>query len=66
VRDVMIETLRKYEIEPFEDPESLVRRAHVVDEFLKEYLRVNPVDDRKYALVCHSMIISAMTSEGTD
>ena len=30
----MIATLRKYEIEPFEDPESLVRRAHVVDEFL--------------------------------
>ena len=42
---MMIETLRKYEVEPFEDPESLVRRAHVIDEFLKEYLRINQVND---------------------
>ena len=40
----MLETLRKYNNEPFEDPESLVRRAHVVDQFLKEYLRVNPAN----------------------
>ena len=62
----MIKTLRKYDAEPFEDPESLLQRAQVIDEFLKEYLRMNPVGDKKYALVSHSMIISAMTSEGTD
>lgn len=62
----MRETFKKYE-HAFEDPDSLLRRAAVIDEFLKEHLRCNPLQgDQKYGVVCHSMIIATMTSEGPD
>ena len=51
----------------FETPADLLRRKTVIDDFLKEYLRCNPLaEGKKNAIVCHSMIIATMTSEGED
>lgn len=51
----------------FEDCESLLRRGAVIKGFMKENLRMNPLEgDEKYAIVCHSMIIATLTAEGLD
>ena len=66
VIEVLKSTFAKYD-KAFEDVDSLLRRATVIDDFLKEHLRCNPLEgDQKYAVVCHSMIIATMTSEGAD
>jgi hypothetical protein len=65
VMEVMKATLPKYE--PFEDSESLWRRAGILREFMKENLRSNPLEgQQKYAIVCHSMIIACLTADGID
>ena len=59
-------TLPKYKPR-FEDCASLLRRGAVAKEFMREYLRVNPLkDDEKYAVSTHSMFIATMTAEGLD
>lgn len=64
--EVMIRTLPKYKPQ-FEMPADLLRRKVVIDEFLKEYLRCNPLaEGKKNAIVCHSLIIATMTSQGED
>jgi len=51
----------------FEDAESLLRRADVIREFMREYLRAHPMEgDEKIAITCHSMLIATMTAEGPD
>ena len=65
----MRDILGKYMAEDkiFEDPHDLIRRKGLIDEFLKEYLRTNPLGEgKKYGIVCHSMIIAALTSKGVD
>ena len=48
-------------------PADLLRRGVVIDDFLKEYLRCNPLNgQQKYGVVCHSMIIATLTSSGLD
>ena len=62
----MVSVLDKYK-EPFafEDPYDLRRRKALVDDFLKEYLRSNPLENgKKYGVVCHSMMIATLTSTG--
>ena len=62
-----MKTLQKYKPEKFEDNESLLRRAWIIKDFMKEYLRTNPLEgQQKYGIVCHSVIIGAMTAEGMD
>jgi hypothetical protein len=57
------ETLPKYP--QFEDNESMLRRCASVKEFMKENLRMNPLEgQQKYAMVCHSMFVASMTSDG--
>ena len=61
--EVLQETLPKYP--QFEDNESLLRRGAGVKEFMRENLRMNPLEgQQKYAIVCHSMLIAALTSDG--
>jgi len=64
--EVMKETLKLPEYQPrFEDPASLLRRRTIVEEFMKEYLRMNPLTGQeKYGIVCHSMLMATMTCEG--
>ena len=63
VIEVLKDTLPKYQ--QFEDNESTLRRCAGIQEFMKENLRMNPLEGhQKYAVVCHSMLIAAMTSDG--
>lgn len=51
----------------FEDAPDLLARKKVIDEFLKEHLRCNPLPEgKKIAVVCHSTLIAALTSKGLD
>lgn len=51
----------------FETEAEIFVRAQRCREFLKEYLRANPVNaDEKIAVVCHSKIIAGMTAKGVD
>ena len=65
VVEVMQKTFPKYK--QFEDAGDLLRRAAVIDEFLTEFLRANPLQgEQKHAIVCHSMIMATLTSAGAD
>ena len=69
VQEVLAQTLQKYELpkNPFESATDMLRRREVIDDFLKEYLRMNPqTAGKKHAIVCHAMVISTLTSEGED
>ena len=49
----------------FETLPQLYERAQSVKAFMKEYLNKNPVqNDEKFAMVCHSMTIAALTATG--
>ena len=62
----MMEELPKHHPR-FEDCESLLRRAAVLKDFMREYVRMNPLaGGQKNAIVCHSMLIATMTAEGLD
>ena len=62
-KEVMVEILPQFEPR-FEDADSLLRRAVVIREFMKEYLRVNPLPEgQRNAIVCHSQIIATMTAD---
>jgi len=62
----MVETLPKH-VPRFEDCESLLRRADVFKDFIREYLRVNPLQgDEKLCVVTHSQFIATLTAEGLD
>ena len=64
--DVMKEILPTYKPQ-FEDAASLLRRAAVANEFMKEYLKANPLKEgEKYAISTHSMFIATLTAEGLD
>jgi hypothetical protein len=54
IREVMVEVLPQYEPR-FEDCGSLLRRAIVLRDFLKEYLRMNPLPEgHRNCVVAHS------------
>ena len=51
----------------FEDSPDLLKRADVINKFMRRYLDSNPMQgDEKIAIVCHSFIMAAMTAEGLD
>jgi len=51
----------------FENFGNLLARANIIKRFMKENLKANPLEGQeKYALVCHSTIIAALTSEGLE
>lgn len=51
----------------FENFGNLFARANIIKRFMKENLKANPLEGQeKYALVCHSTIIAAITSEGLE
>lgn len=66
VTEVLQETLKKHP-SPWENWEALWQRGNGVKKFLKKNLTSNPVKgDEKIAIVCHSHLIAAITSDGPD
>lgn len=56
-----------YRVTMFENFGNLVARANNIKRFMKENLKANPLKGQeKYALVCHSTIIAALTSDGLE
>jgi hypothetical protein len=62
----MIKIIRTYTgINAFETTQELLNRGKVINKFLKTYIDQYPlIDDQKYGVVCHSMIIATLTATG--
>ena len=66
VTEVLQETMKNHP-SPWENWEALWQRGNVIKKFLKSNLVSNPVHgDEKIAIVCHSHLIAAITSDGPD
>ena len=66
VREVMTRIFPNHK-PSFETVADLLRRKIVIDDFFKEYERCNPLSvGKKYGVVCHSMLIATLTSDGED
>jgi len=66
VTQVLQDTMKQHP-SPWETWESLWQRSCVIKNFLKKYLRAYPLQgDEKTAIVCHSHLIAAITSNGPD
>ena len=51
----------------FESSESLLERAEVIRKWMRMIIKQNPLKkDQKFAVVCHSMIIAALTAKALD
>ena len=64
--DVMLQVLPTHE-PSFEAAPHMLQRAEAIKGFLRKQLELDPVEgDQKYGVVCHSMIMAALTAEGLD
>jgi hypothetical protein len=51
----------------FENAQALLDRAEAIKQWMKQVVAANPVStDEKFAVICHSKIIAALTAEGLD
>ena len=53
----------------FEKHEDLYKRGKVIKNFLREYLKANPLDTEKkekYCIISHSRIIATLTALGVN
>jgi len=66
VTQVLQDTMKNHP-SPWESWEALWQRGNSIKGFLKTNLTSNPVQgDEKIAIVCHSHLIAALTSDGPD
>ena len=65
-QEVMKEVFPQH-VPRFESPEDLLRRRKLIEGFMRQHLRTSPLQgSQKHAVVTHSMLMAAMTAEGTD
>ena len=62
---VLAEELPKYKPQ-FEKPTDLLNRKRAIDDFLKRQVEQKPLEGKKNAIISHSMLIGALTSDGVD
>lgn len=67
-QEVMMQKIKDYQPH-LESKADLWDRAHVIKQFMREYIAANPLDSEsqeKYCIVTHSAILSALTAKGID